>query len=222
MTTIIAIGGASGSGKTTISSLLRMLRQDETTHISVDNFYMTLPNGVNATDHNWDHPSSIDYVALCEALRALQLGQTVTIPRYDFATNTSFPGEIIVRPNKIIIVEGIMVWHTEQLRELYDITIYVEATQSVCKARRFDRDVRERGISLDRAIIQYKRFVKPGYKEFVKGQKNSADIVINNNGAMFTVESAELRDLIARLYGGREGRGPSPFKPHPASADDEI
>lgn len=179
---IIGIAGGSGSGKSTFTNRLRDLYGDKVTIIYHDNYY-------RRNDHlsmeerrkiNYDHPDSLETDMLIEHLKMLKRGETVYGPLYDYTMHNRREETIEIKPNRIILLEGIMVLQDPRLRGLLDIKIYVEADADERILRRLTRDVKERGRDLDGVISQYLNSVKPMHYIYVEPTRAMADIVINS------------------------------------------
>lgn len=182
--TVIGVAGPSGSGKTTIAQEIHEHYGSENcVTISSDNYYNDLRH-LSLEDRekiNFDHPDSIDFHLLASHLDLLKKQTTVSIPTYDFSTHSRTERTITISPKPIIIVEGILAQHPDFLARLYDIKIFVDTHSDICFIRRLERDVRERGRTMEQVISQYKRDVKPMYEQFVKPCKSRADIIIENS-----------------------------------------
>ncbi|MFC3908334.1 uridine kinase [Legionella dresdenensis] len=184
--TIIGIAGASGSGKTTIAKeLCAHYGEENCTIISADNYYKGLSlEGIppeEQRDVNWDHPDRIDFQLLAEHLSKLKSNETIQIPLYDFKTSSRMEETKEVKPKKFIIVEGILVLHPNCLAKLFNTKIFVKTDSDLCFIRRLERDTEERGFTPAEVVKQYKKSVKPMYKEYVKPSKKRADLIVENN-----------------------------------------
>jgi len=198
MPKIIAVAGPSGSGKTTIANkLLEHYGEEQCLLISSDNYYLDLSNmDPEKRDLvNFDHPDSIEFELLAEHLQMLRNGESVSIPTYDFATHTRTAETITASPKPIIIIEGILIQYPECLKTLYDTKIYVDTAPDICFIRRLERDVRERGRTMEHVITQYKRDVKPMLEAFVAPCKEKATIIIENNDDNFTTDEGIEFDM---------------------------
>ena len=178
---LIGIAGGTGSGKSTFADRLLALFPNEITVISYDNYY-------KPQDHlefeeriktNYDCPDALDTDLLVKHLRALQDGESVDIPNYDFKIHTRKAEMTRLEPSPIIIVDGILTFHDERLREMFDIKIFTDADADERILRRLRRDVRERGRDIDGVINQYLGTVKPMHGIYVEPTKKYADIIIN-------------------------------------------
>ena len=178
---LIGIAGGTGSGKSTFADRLLALFLNEITVISYDNYY-------KPQDHlsfeeriktNYDCPDALDTDLLVKHLRALQKGEAIDVPNYDFKLHTRKAELTRLEPSPIIIVDGILTFHDERLREMFDIKIYTDADADERILRRLRRDVNERGRDIDGVIAQYLGTVKPMHGIYVEPTKKYADIIIN-------------------------------------------
>jgi uridine kinase len=144
---------------------------------------------------NFDHPSAFDWRLLKRHIRALRAGRAILKPVYNFHTHSRMPETIRVEPRPVLIVEGILVFDDPELRGMMDMKIYVDADADVRFIRRLDRDVRERGRSLESVIDQYLSSVRPMHLQFVEPAKRYADIVIPEGG----YNRVALDTIIARI-----------------------
>ncbi|WP_394369285.1 uridine kinase [Faecalibacter bovis] len=180
---VIGIAGGTGSGKTTVvNNILRDLDTESVIVISQDNYYRDnhdMPLEERAKI-NFDHPRSIDFDLLKQHVRALKNGETIEQPVYSFITHTRTGETILTHPQSVIIVEGILVLTDAELRELFDVTIFVHADSDERLIRRARRDIQERGRDLDEVLTRYQETLKPMHQQFIEPSKNYADIIIPN------------------------------------------
>ena len=178
---LIGIAGGTGSGKSTFAQRLLALFPNNITVISYDNYY-------KPQDHlsfeerirtNYDCPDALDTYLLVKHLRSLRNGESVDVPNYDFTIHTRKAELTRLEPSPIIIVDGILTFHDERLREMFDIKIFTDADADDRILRRLRRDVRERGRDIDGVIAQYLGTVKPMHGIYVEPTKKYADIIIN-------------------------------------------
>lgn len=127
---------------------------------------------------NFDHPRAVDWKRLEEVLGALGRGESTPVPRYDFETHGRQPGEPLVRPGRVVIVEGLWLFRRPSLRKLFGLKIYVRGSREWCEARRLERDVTERGRTPEDVAAQLARFTYPMFERFVAPQERWADIVL--------------------------------------------
>ncbi len=177
MPRIIGIVGASGSGKTTIANELAQLA-GECCLISQDNYYRDLPGGVNAVDWNFDDPAVIDLEHLARDLAALKRGETVEGPQYHFATHKRLPDTLTLNPAPFILVEGLFLFATEHLRNVFDLKIFIDVPLAVCLERRVARDVVERGRSAAVIRQRWAEQVEPMFKQHVEPTRAVADVLL--------------------------------------------
>jgi uridine kinase len=182
---IIGVAGGSGSGKTTVSQRIQaMVGPEHLTYIQHDNYYrdqshLTL---VERALCNYDHPDSLETPLLIEHLQRLRQGQHVEVPSYDFATHTRRHTTCTIAPASIILVEGILIFVDKSLRDLMDIRIYVDTDADIRFIRRLQRDVRERGRTMESVVEQYLATVRPMHLEFVEASRRHADIIVPEGG----------------------------------------
>lgn len=181
---IIAVAGGSASGKTTVvEEILEKLDVDSVLIMKHDDYYkdqstMTLEDRYQT---NYDHPDSLDNDLLVSHVKMLVQGKEVLKPTYDFIMHTRSDVKEKVRPKRVIILEGILILTDKKLRDLSDIKLFVELDDDLRFIRRLQRDIKERGRSIDSVITQYLTTVKPMYHQFVEPTKRYADVIIPNN-----------------------------------------
>lgn len=181
---VIGIAGGTGSGKSTITRKLLQRFGKDVSVICHDNYYKAhhdMPFE-QRTKLNYDHPDAFDTDMLVEAVRELKNGHAVKCPVYDYSIHDRTEDTITVRPAKVIIVEGILIFENRELCREMDIKIYVDTDADVRILRRIIRDVRDRGRSLDSVINQYLTTVKPMHEQFVEPSKRNADVIIPEGG----------------------------------------
>ncbi len=197
---LIGIAGGTGSGKSTFAEGLRRLAPDAITIISYDNYYK--PQDHLSMDEriktNYDCPDALDTDLLVKHLRMLSSGEPVDVPNYDFCVHTRCADYTVVAPTPVIIVDGILTFHDERLREMFDIKIFADADADERILRRLRRDVMKRGRDIDGVIRQYVETVKIMHTKYVEPTKKYADILINggkNKTALDIVASRISRHL---------------------------
>lgn len=182
---VIGIAGGSGSGKTTVSKeISKRLPADRVLILTEDAYYND--NSALSMDErkkiNYDHPNAYDTDLLIEQLQDLLDGKAIEMPTYNFNILSRAKDTIHVEPADIIILEGILVLASEELRKFMDIKLFVDADDDIRFIRRLQRDTQERGRSIDWIISQYLVTVKPSYNQFVEPSKKYADIIIPQGG----------------------------------------
>ncbi|MDG1397071.1 MAG: uridine kinase [Polaribacter sp.] len=181
---IIGIAGGTGSGKTTVvNQILKHLPTDEVCVISQDSYYKATDNLSydERTKINFDHPRAIDFDLIIEHLIDLKAGKTINQPVYSFVTHNRTKDVIITHPKKVIIVEGILIFNSKSLRDLFDIKIFVHADTDERLIRRVRRDISERGRDIDEVLTRYQTTLKPMHQQFIEPTKNYADMIIPND-----------------------------------------
>ena len=182
---LIGITGGTGSGKTTVAEAIHSAFEGNSiTMIMQDSYYkdqshITFEERLKT---NYDHPHSIDMDHLIRDLKSLMSGKCVDMPVYDFAEHTRKSETIHIVPTDIIIVEGILVLDDKNLRDLLDIKIYVDTDADIRILRRMQRDINERGRSMESVINQYLNVVRPMHEQFTEPTKRYADIIIPEGG----------------------------------------
>ncbi len=182
---VIGIAGGSGSGKTTVAqSILKAVGSHRIAFIQHDAYYRDLkdlpPN--QRAQVNFDHPDSLESELLTYHINELKNWRPVYIPIYDFTTHTRTKETIKVNPQKVIIVEGILIFADPVLRAMFDVKIFVDTDADIRFIRRLNRDIKERGRTTESVVNQYLNTVRPMHLEFVEPSKRYADIIIPEGG----------------------------------------
>jgi len=181
---VIGIAGGTGSGKTTITQTLKEHFGSDVSVIYHDNYYKA-HHDLSYDERkklNYDHPNSFDTDLMVSDLNKLKNGEAIECPVYDYTIHDRSNTTMTIRPSRVIIVEGILIFYDERVRDLCDIKIFVDTDADVRILRRIKRDVNERGRSLDSVIDQYLDTVKPMHEAFVEPTKKFADIIIPEGG----------------------------------------
>ena len=181
---VIGIAGGTGSGKTTLMKNLVERFGDDVTVLSHDNYYRRLDHlpMEERVKVNYDEPAALETELMVTHLEALRAGFAIDCPVYDFAVHNRSAETIRVVPRKVIIVEGILIFENEALRELMDVRIFVDTDADIRLCRRIKRDVNKRGRTLESVIEQYQTTVKPMHEKYVEPSKKYADIVVPEGG----------------------------------------
>ncbi len=183
-TLLIIVAGGTASGKSTVvEKIHQRLKSKDVQVIKFDDYYKDLSNLTmeERTKVNFDHPDSLDNDLMYEQLKSLLDGNPIEKPLYDFKTHTRKSETELIKPSKVVIVEGILSLYDKRIRDLANIRIFVESDDDIRFIRRLKRDMNERGRTLDSVIDQYLTTVKPMYYEFIKPTKRYADIIIPND-----------------------------------------
>ena len=183
---IIGITGGTGSGKTTVCrAIIKNIPNDKIAIIEQDSYYkdqshLTFEERLKT---NYDHPFAFDNDLLIKHLDDLCNGKAIEKPVYDYENHTRKQNETVrINPTNIIIIEGIMILEDEKLRDKLDIKVYVDTEDDIRILRRIQRDIKERGRSIDSVISQYLDTVKPAHDQFVEPYKKYADIIMPEGG----------------------------------------
>lgn len=182
---IIGICGGTGSGKTTVARrILENVRDDYVIFLQQDSYYRNLGDMPLELRHqiNFDHPDALDNDLFINHVKALRAGEAIEMPVYDFSTHSRKNETIHIEPKPILILEGILIFVDAALRELMDIKIFVDTDDDLRFIRRLQRDVHERGRTVESVIKQYLDTVRPMHEQFVEPSKRFADVIIPEGG----------------------------------------
>ena len=202
-TLVIGIAGGSGSGKTTLVNNLIDIFGDVLTVLSHDNYYKRHDemSYEERTQLNYDEPGAFDTSLMIYQLDQLKHGKDIECPVYDFTVHNRSNETVRIAARKVIIVEGILIFENEELRNLMDMKIFVDADSDIRICRRMKRDVNKRGRSLESVITQYQQTVKPMHEMYVEPSKKYADLVVpqggKNQGALTLLEG-HIRSFLER------------------------
>jgi uridine kinase len=181
---IIGIAGGTGSGKTTVvHQIMNELPETEVGIISQDSYYKESHDlsFEERASINFDHPRAIDFELLISHLKELKAGNNVHQPVYSFVTHNRTNDFVLTHPRKVVIVEGILIFTNPELRDLFDVKIFVYADSDERLIRRLKRDIAERGRSMDEVLNRYQSTLKPMHEQFIEPTKAFADIIIPND-----------------------------------------
>ena len=182
---VIGVAGGTGSGKSTlVKRLQEAFKDDDVATLCHDYYYKAHPELTyeERTKLNYDHPKSFDTDMMVEHIEALKNNVPIERPVYSFVEHNRTDEKVLVKPSKVIIVDGILIFENKELRDLMDIKVFVDTDADIRLARRILRDVRERGRSMESVITQYTSTVKPMHEEFVEPSKKYADVIIPEGG----------------------------------------
>ena len=204
---VIGVVGGSGSGKTTVARAILDAAEVRAAFLDQDAYYKDLAHLTleERRKVNFDHPDALDNDLLVAQLEMLAAGTAIDKPTYDFAAHTRAVPTVRVEPAPIVVVDGILLFTDRRLRDLFDIKVFVDVADDIRFIRRMQRDVQERGRTVDDVVRQYLATVRPMHLEFVEPSKRHADVIIPQGGQnRVAVEmlvarvSAELGDRSAR------------------------
>jgi uridine kinase len=195
---LVGVAGGSGSGKTYFARALRSaLGESVCELVYQDNFYVDQSKrfDFDGGSVNFDHPDAIDFSLLAARLRELKAGSDVEIPIYDFKSHSRLPETLPVRAAPVILVDGILIFHSAEVRALFDDLVFFDTAEELRFQRRLDRDVKERGRTAEGVHNQFFKQVKPMHDQFVQPSRIHARTVVCDMGDY----SATLADYCARL-----------------------
>lgn len=198
----ISIVGASCSGKTALANnIAKRFNTNQVSVIAEDAYYkrqdhLTMDERVTT---NYDHPNAFDHDLLMQHISSLQKGESIDSPSYDYINHTRADDTTVIDATPVVIFEGIMLYHTEALRQLFKLKLFVDTPLDICLARRVERDVVERGRTLESVLTQYQQTVRPMFLEFIEPSKYYADLIVpmgGNNEVALSVLDSEITHMI--------------------------
>lgn len=194
---VIGMAGGTGSGKTTLANKIKEAFGDDVVMLCHDYYYKSNSNlpFEERVKLNYDHPNAFDTELMIEHIRELKKGKAISHPVYSFVEHTRLEELVEVKPAKVIIVEGILIFENRELCDLCDIKVFVDTDADVRILRRLIRDVKDRGRDIDSVVDQYLNTVKPMHEQFVDPSKKRADIIIPEGG----FNSVALEMLLERI-----------------------
>jgi uridine kinase len=219
---IIGIAGGSGSGKSTVAkNVADNLTTSSVAFIDMDAYYKNFTS-LSLDERrklNWDHPDAFDYDVLCSHLEALSKRKAIDKPEYDFVTHLRRAEPTHVEPADVIVIDGILLFVDERVRELCDVKVFVDADADIRLIRRIERDTHVRGRPLDEIIEQYLSTVQPMHLQFVEPSKRYADVIVprgGHNAIAIEMIVAKIQRRLQHGAGGVEARRtPSARRPAP-------
>ena len=219
---MIGIAGGSGSGKSTVAkNVAELLTPSSVVFIDMDAYYKNFSN-LSLDERrklNWDHPDAFDYDLLYQHLSALSQRRSIEKPEYDFVTHLRRRAHTHIEPADVIVIDGILLFVDERIRELCDVKVFVDADADIRLIRRIERDTHARGRPLDDVIEQYLSTVQPMHLQFVEPSKRYADVIVPRGGhntvAIEMIVAKIQRRLARGSAGGEARRTPSAQRPAP-------
>jgi uridine kinase len=199
---LIGVAGGTGSGKTTVArEILKRAGTDQISLIQHDAYYKDLSDlpPAQRAMRNFEHPDALDNQLLIAHLQALKAERAVEIPVYDFTTHTRTTETLRVESHPVLLLEGILIFADAALRSLMDVRIYVDTDPDIRFIRRLERDIAERGRTMESVIRQYLGTVRPMHQEFVEPSKRYADVIIPEGGfneVAMEMVAARIRSLL--------------------------
>ncbi len=200
---VIGIAGGTGSGKTTVANvIIDRVGADHIALLPHDAYYKDLARLAPAQRVlvNFDHPDSLETSLLVEHIKQLKNFQSIELPVYDFKTHTRTTSTLHIEPQPVILVEGILILAESELRELFDVKIFVDTDPDIRFIRRLERDIAERGRTSTSVIQQYMATVRPMHLEFVEPSKRYADVIIPEGGLNTVAMDMVVARIEALLY----------------------
>ncbi|MCK4643539.1 uridine kinase [bacterium] len=178
---IIGIAGGTGSGKTTVARKIHEIMKQNMVVIYQDSYYTDMRD-IPVDERNYDHPNAFDTDLLITQIKQLKMGEPIEVPIYDFKTHSRKEKTQFLTVAPVVVLEGILIFHFPELRELMDFKIYVDTPSDIRLSRRITRDIKERGRDMDSVMKRYLSTVRPMHIEFVSPSKKFADIIVPEGG----------------------------------------
>lgn len=205
---VIGIAGGTGSGKSTVANaILRRVGAQHIAFLPHDAYYRELQH-LSKTERariNFDHPDALESELLVQHILALKSGQAIELPVYDFTTDSRTGQTVHIEPRKIVLVEGILIFYEKSLRDLFDVRIFVDTDADIRFIRRLQRDIIERGRTMESVINQYLNTVRPMHLEFVEPSKRYADVIIPEGGLNTVALDMVTARIEAMLHNSEAG-----------------
>jgi len=234
---IIGVAGGTASGKSTVCEKIRKLVVSEDAQnarqiitLSQDSFYRDLTSKESEQAKkgmfNFDHPDAFDHQLMLKCLKDIQSGKSTLVPVYDFKSNARVDGEFVtIQPSDVVLLEGILVFYYKEVRDVFDMKLFVDTDADTRLARRVLRDIEERGRDLENVLFQYTNLVKPAFEEFCLPTKKHADVIIPrgaDNAVAVELVAQHIQDIIWRRKNGSASKNGSPFTRSRSNSDSSI
>ncbi|MBN1599655.1 MAG: uridine kinase [Bacteroidales bacterium] len=197
MSEVVGICGGSASGKTTLAhKLCNRIGEEYCSIISMDNYYIDFPaSGINPADVNYDQPESIDTELFISDITDLKNGNTIHAPAYNFTTHRREIYKSVIIPGKIIIVEGLFLYNSNRLAEIFDLKVFIDTPSDICLCRRIIRDIESRDRSFKSVLNQYISQVRPMYNKYVIPNRDMSDLIVNGE----CITDKDLDEIVMRM-----------------------
>ena len=198
---VIGIAGGSGSGKTTLAREIERRLGERVILLSHDAYYRRhdeIPFH-EREKLNYDHPDALETELMIDHIRQLKAGRPIECPVYDFAAHNRSDTTVTIQPRRVIVVEGILIFQSKELRELMDLRIFVDAEADVRLCRRIKRDVSKRGRTVESVLTQYEDTVRPMHMKFVEPTKKYASFILPNGGKDKAVQDMLINHITQYL-----------------------
>ena len=198
---VIGIAGGSGSGKTTLAREIERRLGQRVIMLSHDAYYRTHDDipFPEREKLNYDHPDALETDLMVEHIRQLKNGQAIDCPVYDFSQHNRSCETVRIEPRRVIVVEGILIFHDKELRDQMDLRIFVDAEPDVRLCRRIKRDVNKRGRTVESVLTQYEDTVRPMHMKFVEPSKKYASFILPNGGKDKAVQDMLINHITQYL-----------------------
>ena len=205
---VIGIAGGTGSGKTTVAKVvLESVGREHIAFLPHDAYYLDQGHLTHEErlQVNYDHPDSLDTHLIVEHIHQLKKWRSIDMPVYDFTEHTRTEESVLIKPQKVILVEGILIFTEPELRDLFDVKIFVDTDADIRFIRRLVRDINERGRSSQSVIDQYLNTVRPMHMEFVEPSKRYADVIIPEGGLNTVAMDMVTARIESMINNGKKG-----------------
>jgi len=196
---LIGIVGGSGSGKTTFAQRISKCSRMDSVVLSQDNYYRGLGAHEHPSSYNFDHPDVLELDRMCADLGWLKKGCAASIPIYDFSLHKRLDEEILINPVELVVVEGLFLFTPKEMRELFDIKIFLNVSATDRLGRRLDRDVASRTRSHDEVVWRFNEHCEPAYSKFISPSSKYADLKITPAAGFGPSYDKQISDVIGRL-----------------------
>ena len=192
-TIFIGIAGGTGSGKTTLTEHLKQHFGDDISVVHHDSYYKYQDRPFEERcKQNYDHPDAFETDLMVEQLKELKAGKAIRCPVYSYADHQRTSETELIRPSKVVIVEGIHAFYDARLRAMMDLKLYMHVESDICLLRRIQRDINERGRQIDNISSQYITTVKPMFDQYIRNYEQYADVIVAGGG-----KDAKITEILA-------------------------